>query len=190
MSITDSQDWIFVEIGLGEISEYLLSKEIYWPLSPPRGTRSLPRLTIGGLLLAMQKLQARAASPAEREALAGLQAQLDAARQTRRVAWENKAVSEFRSRMDLWQNYLLDLQGQPEKHSQAYVHEVRWRVLLELLAAEPAAPPPGMSSLAELDRLLVRFWQPGGFIWSANLAAAFPEPDFWFLYGQLKESFE
>jgi hypothetical protein len=51
------KDRAYLEAGIPELEDYLLSDELYWPISA-RG-HNLPRLTIGGLLLANDRLEAR-----------------------------------------------------------------------------------------------------------------------------------
>ena len=50
-------DRAYLEAGIPELGDYLLSKELYWPISA-RGY-NLPRLTVGGILLAQTRLGAR-----------------------------------------------------------------------------------------------------------------------------------
>jgi hypothetical protein len=178
-----AQDLAFIQAGLDELEAYLLSDELYWPLSGPAG---LPRLTIGGLLLAGKRLSARSSSPADAARLSGLETRLDATRSKWRAAWENKSRREVHARLDLWQNYLADYRQSPETHCESYPQQVQWRVLLQLLSGEFKVPPKEVEILAELDKMMRPFWLPGNFVWELELALAFPEPEFWFLYGRLK----
>lgn len=178
------QDLAFFQAGIQELTDYLLSGELYWPLS--LGAANLPRLTIGGLLLARTRLRAHSISPAAQGDLATLEGQMNAVRTKWRSAWERKAGREVRARLDLWRNYLSDYRDSPEGHAHAYPHEVQWRVILQLLSSEFVLPPKELETLSNLDAIVKFHWLPGGFIWEADLATAFPQPDYWFLYGQLK----
>ena len=171
-------DKAFLEAGIPELGDYLLSKELYWPISA-RGS-SLPRLTIGGLLLAQARLEARG------ERIESLVAQLDGVRSKWRVAWETKAGREVGARMRLWSNYLAEYRHNPENHADAYPHEVRYRVMLHLLSAELPKPPAESESLSQLDDMLRARLIAGDFIWEAELRAGFPRAVYWYLYGKLK----
>lgn len=181
---TIEKDRLFLESGIGELSAYLLSNELYWPVSA-RGA-DLPRLTIGGLLLSRARLRALSTSAPERAALSKLERPLEAVRSKWRSAWERKAGREVRARFDLWMNYLQDYRQDPGQHADSYPQEVRWRVMLHFLLNELAAPPAEAAPLAELDAFLRRVLIPGRFIWEAALEVGFPRDEYWFLYGSLK----
>lgn len=178
-----AQDLAFVQAGVEELETYLLSEELYWPLS---GFSWLPRLTIGGLLLALKRLGGRSDFPAEAAQALSLEARLEALRSKWRSAWENKCRREVRARLDLWSNYLSDYRQSPESQAGSYPQQVQWRVILQLLAGEFPLPPKEVEILAELDTMMKPFWSPGGFVWDPALEEAFPQAGFWFLYGSLK----
>ena len=171
-------DRAYLEAGIPELGDYLLSKELYWPISA-RGY-NLPRLTVGGILLAQTRLGARGGR------IEKLATQLDALRSKWRTAWETKAGREFQSRFGLWNNYLADYRHNPEGHADAYPHEVRYRVMLQLLLGELSTPPHEREGLFQLDGILHASLSPGDFIWEADLQPGFPREVYWFLYGKLK----
>ena len=177
MSSTE-KDKKYLEAGIPEFGDYLLSKELYWPISA-RGM-SLPRLTIGGILLAMAREDAR------RKNIESFRIQLDGVRTKWRVAWETKAGREVGARMRLWSNYLADYRHKPEAHADAYPHEVSYRVMLNLLLAELPNPPAEQEALSQLDGLLRSRLIPSGFLWDSNLQVGFPREVYWYLYGKLK----
>lgn len=172
------KDKAYLEAGIPELEDYLLSDELYWPISA-RGY-DLPRLTIGGVLLSMARLETRG------ERIEALVAQLDGIRSRWRVAWETKAGREVQSRMRLWGNYLSDYRHNPEGHVDAYPHEVRYRVMLHLLLAELPTPPSEQKELAQLDSLLRVNLISSDFIWEADLQGGFSREVYWYLYGKLK----
>ncbi|MBN1454545.1 MAG: hypothetical protein JW963_26240 [Anaerolineales bacterium] len=175
--ITAEKDRAYLEAGIPELGDYLLSHELYWPIAA-RGY-DLPRLTIGGILLAKTRLEARA------ERIEALVAHLNAVRSKWQVAWETKAGREVQARMRLWSNYLADYRHNPEGHADAYPHEVRSRVMLHLLLAELAAPPAEQEGLSQLDAVLRTSLSSSGFIWETDLQPGFPREVYWFLYGNL-----
>lgn len=177
------QDLAFFEAGVQALSDYLLSEELFWPLS---GGVALPRLTPGGLLLAQRRLRGRKGGLDEDARLRRGESALEATRSKWRSAWERKAAREVRARLDLWRNYLQDYRAAPAEQADAYPREVRWRVILHLLLAELSERPPQAEALAGLDRLLRVFFLPGAFVWETELAGAFPAGEYWYLYGRLK----
>jgi len=171
------KDRAYLEAGIPELGDYLLSNELYWPIAA-RGY-DLPRLTIGGMLLVKTRLEACG------ERIEALVAQLDAVRSKWRVAWEMKAGREVQARMRLWSNYLTDYRQNQEGHADAYLHEVRYRVMLHLLLAELFPPPAEQEGLSQLDSVLRASLSPCDFIWEADLQPGFPREVYWFLYGKL-----
>ncbi len=177
-----TEDLRFVEESLPQLQAYLLSQEIFWPLGG-----NLPRLTLGGLRLAMRRLHARAAAPPDQSTLNRLAARLEAEQTRRRAAWQQKAARELRTRLTLWQNYLGDYRLNPENYADAYPHEVRLRVIIDLLLADLPTPPIETQALLQtLDAQLRAALIPGAFIWPPDLQNEFPQTDFWYLYGTLK----
>lgn len=158
------QDLLYLDAGLRELQDYLLSRELYWPLS---AASSLPRLTLGGLLLAMQRLGPRADSQA---------AQIEALRSKWRTAWDAKASREVRARGDLWRSYLQDYRESPDSHAGEYAQQVRNRAMLALLGEE--SDP--------LDESVKSMFVAGDFVWESECAGYFPRDAFWFLFGKLK----
>jgi hypothetical protein len=158
------QDLQYLDAGLPELQDYLLSKVLYWPLS---ASRSLPSLTLGGLLLARQRLGPRADSQA---------AQIESLRSKWRTAWDAKASHEVRARSDLWKNYLQDYRESPESYVGEYAQQVRNRAMLALLGEE--SDPS--------DEFVKSKFVFGDFIWENECAQNFPRDVFWFLFGKLK----
>jgi hypothetical protein len=180
---TTTQDLAFVRAGVDELEAYLLSDVLYWPLSGPS---SLPRLTLGGLLLSLMRLRVRLNSPAEVAQVTGLENRLEAARTKWRSSWERKCRREVHARLGLWRDYLADVCQSTESQAESYPEQVKGRVLLQIMKHELEDPSGEIEILAELDKMVKSAWLPGGFVWEPDLAAAFPEPEYWFLYGRLK----
>lgn len=172
------KDRAYLEAGIPEIESYLLSDELYWPISA-RGYE-LPRLTIGGLLLAKIRLEARG------ERIEAFRSGLDSVRLKWRVAWESKASREFQSRFGLWKNYLMDYRQNPEGQADAYPHEVRNRVILQSLQTELPEGLPEQEALSPLDKIVRNNLSSADFIWEPELESGFPRDEYWFLYGNLR----
>ena len=183
-------DLRFFEAGIAEMEQYLLSKDIYWPIgiSAPAGEISYPKLTLGTLLLVQKRLEATASTAQEQAEFLGLQNRLNAIRSRWRAAWGKKAQSEFRARLSLWRDFLSDYRKDPGAHYDRLGYEVGRRVMLHLLAAEAdELPQAHIDLLAALDAHLKAVLRPGAFIWDSELSKSFPPDIFWYLYGSLPE---
>ena len=158
------QDLQYLEAGIRELQDYLLSNELYWTLA---GASSLPRLTVGGLLLARTRLGGRADSFAAR---------VDAIRLERQSAWDAKTSREVRARSDLWKNYLMDYRESPQSHVSEYPQQVRYRAMLTLLG----------QNVNEHDEYVRGVFIEGKFVWEPECESNFSRDSFWFLFGRLK----
>lgn len=184
-------DLAFLEAGINELQDYLLSNEIYWPLGlpAPPGERPYPRLTMGWLLLTRQRIlgwQERLAPPAAAHTVPRLLHALDAQRARWPVAWQKKAGAEFSSRLKLWANFLNEYKTDPPAHAARYPYEVNRRAMLHLLQQETQAISPEETDLlAAMDGYLRAILRPGEFVWEPQIAPAFPPEIYWYLYGNL-----
>ncbi|MDD5466819.1 MAG: hypothetical protein PHS96_03340 [Anaerolineales bacterium] len=183
-------DLAYVQAGVASLEAYLLSGELYWPLdaAPLPGEPPYPRLTLGGLLLAVRRASGRRLSPAEVTLLRESEHELEATRRRWAAAWQGKARREFTSRLRLWRDYLNDYRENPQEHLDRYAYEARRRVMLELLLPETGETPAAeLELLGALDRVLHGVFAQDGFIWEAELAPAFPEAPYWYLWGTPKK---
>jgi hypothetical protein len=177
---TPDYDRRYLEAAFEVLEDYLKSPALYWPLDvkPPKGAPPYPQLTPGNVLLALRRLEAH-------DAVGDFSARLRAFRGQWGAHWRQKAAREAQARLRQWRNYLRETTDR----APYYHYEVSERVILELLAEDLGALPPGVATdLAALDRLLRGAFQEGDFVWEAPLARAFPPDRFWFLYGTLQEA--
>lgn len=183
-------DLRFFQAGIAEMERYLLSKDIYWPvgISAPSGETPYPKLTLGTLLLIQQRLEATAASAGQYAEFLELKNRLNAIRSRWRKAWGKKAQVEFRSRLNLWRDFLSDYRKDPGAHYDRFGYEVGRRAMLHLLTVEADGLPQAyIDLLAALDEQLKAVLQPGAFTWNPELSTGFPPDIFWYLYGNLPE---
>jgi len=168
---------------LSELEEYLLSPELFWPLSHRSSAIPQDRLTLGNLLLTLDQLNAlRHTWDSELEATFQKSYQLWEDAQGRwQSAIENKAGQEISSRMNLWRAYLSDLdEGQGAAFD--YSSEVRNRLIIERLFDLGLSRDPWEKELQRLDQLNRSLSTPGTFIWSESLESQYPQNQYWFLY--------
>jgi len=179
-------DFRYLKAGIHEVEPYLLSKNLFWPLSspPPAGEPQYPRLTLGGLLLSDARMRARYLHPSQTHDLESLESMLDHWRMTWRTSWERKAQREFKSRLRQWDLYLNELVYKPEVHIPYYDNEVRIRVLIELLLPEiNLIEDEFTNKLLNLDGFLKSNLVPGEFIWEDELKSGFDNNVYWYLWG-------
>ncbi len=185
----DSEDdLMYLQAGLSGLNEYLHSDEVYWPLQavPQPGHPPFPQLTLDGLLLSVARLQARTLPLQQEAQFQRLVSELEAVRSKRRVAWEKKATNNFRARLTLWRNFLVELRDEPEANADRYPYEVTRRVQLALLSEDARQRPAAEDELLNmLDSLLRVLFVPGDFVWDPELEHGFPQSIYWFLYGHI-----
>ena len=179
----------YMDAAVELLEKYLLSKQIYWKMiaSAPPGDPPYPSLTIGGLLLARTRTQARQLTPKQTQQFTQLDGEIDRVRSKWWTAWENKAQDEYRSRLNLWRDFLEEFRQEPEDNTDRYTYEVGRRVMLDLLDGETGGILPAeQQMLSGLDNILSGLLVPGEFIWDKELAAGFSRDEFPYLYGTLK----
>ncbi len=186
---TLDDDLTYLQLASESLEDFLLSGDLYWPLAG-QYTGHLPRLSLGGLLLASRRVRAHSAAQEAKARGEDAERVIGVLRTRWRVAWERKARREFEARLRQWAAYLDDYRDNPEAHASYYPYEVRLRVMLDLLAEEvgPDTLPQQERAMYEgLDVLLRAVLVPGAFIWDEALQGGFPAERFWYLYGRLRE---
>jgi hypothetical protein len=177
---------VWFAAALDDLADFLLSGDVFRPLSRPSRGKSLD-LSLGALILAGDALRANAGqmSPSDRSQWSRLQVRWEAERERHAVAIERKAAAELPNRVNLWRAYLSDLGEKPEE-ARGYPTEVRHRVILDRLSEILPTPTaaPVITALDRLDKSLRRWFAPGPFAWPDPLRAAYPEARFWYLYGR------
>jgi len=166
------QDLRFFEAGVSVLSDYILSKEMFFPLGG-----DLPRLTIGNLLLAQLRLQVTGHEVRD--------PRVDSVRTKWRVAWEQKSSSEIHTRLELWRNFLSEYRASPDANADRFPVEVRHRAILQLLSKEKKDTQE-LDQLRQLDGYLRSSLIPGPFVWERKVESGFPQSEYWFLFGKLK----
>lgn len=179
----------FLEAMIEELEAYVLSRELFWPLSQERqsGSPPFPRMTIGNVLLTFDQLEVQQEqfSLPQKTALQKLTREWERACRKWPVALEGKAVIEMRSRLNLWRAYLTDLKQQGDRAG-VYSHEVRNRVKFERLAGfvgQKEQTEPYLDAMQSQDARLRTKFSPGEFQWHPALKQVYPKPRYWYLYG-------
>jgi hypothetical protein len=178
----------YLQASLDVIEDYLLSDEVFWPISanPPEGSLDYPRLTLGGLLLAKERLSAYPTTHPQEVERQQVISDLDQIRSKWRVAWENKAGRSFSVRLRMWGDFIEEYKNSPQDNADRYPYEVRLRVMLKLLIAEGGGQHQvEINLLSGFDSYLKSVLEMDGFIWEPELKKGFPENSYWYLHGYL-----
>ena len=106
-------DLRYLTAVIPELKEYLLSKELFWPVTirhklnePP-----FPKLTPSNMLLPLARLNVRIErlSGSQDVELQALESKMDILIKKWSVKWEEKCQQEFGSRLRQWQNFINEL---------------------------------------------------------------------------------
>ncbi len=182
------KDRNFIITAVDDLETYLLSKELYLPLTAPRGgqfPKGVDRLSLGNVLLCRARLEAG------QDISAGLNevfARMDDIKQRWRSAWRAKGLLEYPARLRMWGEYLQDALRDPS-HFSSFAYQVRLRLILQLL--EPLVAPDlseSRSLLGAMDSRLMAVTESGPFVWDSHLQPGFPEERFAYLYRRLPET--
>ena len=152
----------YLSAGVPELENYLLSKELYYPLS-----LNLPQLTLGGVLLSLARMGTQAAQFA---------AQVESIHSKWRAAWDGKSSREVRARSELWVNYLAEYREDPKSGARLYSQNVRYRAMLTLLG----------KAEVDSDAFVKSVFTEGKFVWEEECAQNFPHKTLWYLFGALR----
>jgi hypothetical protein len=171
-----------------EMDEYLRSDVLFWPLR----NSDLPRLTLGGYLMRQHRLlELRDLLDAEaQERLHDTIHQFQSALSEKIVRSEEKAHEEAGARLRQWQQYLREVKEGVE--IAYYASAVDTRAMLEALVAQLRISPYELDQevprqLATLDRELSRYWEPGNFVWPVEWKPAYPQNEYWWLFGRPRD---
>ena len=182
-------DLRYLKAAVDLLREYLFSDVIYWQLniSASPGEPAYPSLTLGGLLLAQARTQARLLTPDQQIQFTQLEQKIDQLRTKWRSAWEKKSKNEYHARLNLWRDFMDDYRRNPEDNADRYSYEVTRRVMLQLLGNEiDEIQQPELLLLGGLDGILAGLLTTGEFIWDDELTSGFPRGEYPYLYGNLK----
>jgi len=179
-------DLVTLGAFLADFDAYLKSDVVFWPMG---GKAHMPALTLGGLLFVRRRLSARQArlDPARLTEYTALDREADSSFARWPVNIEKKAVKEISSRLNVWASALDECTDSPAACAENYSASVTNRVYLAMLlpmVEKVAAAEAHRSRLALLDQRLRNLIISGEFVWDAELVPAFPQQEFWFLYGR------
>ena len=172
-----------------QMDEYLKSETLFWPM----GHSDMPKLTLGGYWLRQHRL-----STLRHLLTSEQQTQLDTAVHTFATAvsdWvvrtEQRAHAELAARIRQWEEYLRDLREKQSENAGSYAAQVEVRAIIAALIDNLQQAPYQLDekllpSILTQDKGLRARFASGDFIWPEEWQPAYPEPEYWWLYGRPK----
>ncbi len=182
-----AQDLAILQEMAGQMEAYLMSETLFWSMQ----YSNMPKLTLGGYWLRQHRLTTLHTLLTSEQ-----RAELSAAIKTFETAvskWvvrtEQRAHTELEARIRQWSEYLRDVAGDGAAATANYGARVEVRAIMAALVNEMQQPPYKLNpSLVETvrqqDKALQARWQSGPFVWPEAWQPAYPQPEFWWLYGR------
>ncbi|MCA9920251.1 MAG: hypothetical protein KC445_19985 [Anaerolineales bacterium] len=183
------QDLAILQEMASQMDEYLKSETLFWPM----GHSDMPMLTLGGYWLRQHRLTALSdlLNDAQQEQLSAAIERFETAVSPWVVRTEQRAHTELAARIRQWDEYLRDLREKRSENAGAYAAQAEVRAIIAALVENLQQAPYQLddkllqSILTEDKGLRARFAS-GDFIWPEAWQPAYPEPDYWWLYGRPK----
>ena len=179
------QDLAIAAAMAAQMDDYLKSDILFWNM----GQSGMPMLTLGGYLMCQYRLLllSNLLSEAQQGELETAVIQFNAALAEKIVRLEVKANSELEARIRQFEAFLRDLRKGQET-GMNYRTAVEPRAMVAALVDKLRMAPyqldrqiPGR--VETLDRSLRQRWVSGEFIWPQDWQPAYPQDEFWWLYG-------
>jgi len=185
---TDLQE---VQAMVKGLENYLKGDELYGKagggfFSMP----SMPSLTVGALLMRLQRLHVlrETLTDDQRTGLDQAIARHDAIRSEWRAHYDAKMQREALSRLRAMDTYFEELRDDPRTAANNYQPEALRRTISQVLfdTMRQAGLETGdvETAMNGVDSRLRRWIEKGDFIWAPELQAAYPESTYWWLYGR------
>ena len=167
-----------------DIPAYIRRDTLFYPTGP-----NFPDLTFGGFLMRQHRLLLlRDLLNTEEQnrldkAIAEFQAALDGSI----VAFEKRCHKELITRHRLWREHVRDLVDDKAAFA-FYSGAVEPRLMIAAIVQQLSLPPFQLDSdiperVESLDMTLRARWIPGDFVLQPELEPAYPQNEFWYLYG-------
>ena len=169
---------------------YVYEKELYGSIGGMFGSGTMPRLTIGALLLHLRRLRALEdkMTPEQQTLLNQIAARNEEVRKEWTIHYNEKLVQEANSRLKMIEQFFADCADEPRTCAGNYAPEALRRTIVQeivdALDRANQANPDLDRAIHKTDTQLHRFTAPTDFIWSPSLAAAYPPDHYWWLYAK------
>ena len=149
---------------------------------------NLPKLTIGGLLMRLNRLSrlGNLLSEDQLDKLDTARQQADRVKRAWLVAYTNKVIHELNLHVTEWCEFLKECEQDQNECHEMYPSVVEKRVMAQTLTNEArkldVLTPKVDKQLLEIDSRMEGYFSPGRFIWDPRLQQAYPHNPYAFLY--------
>ena len=180
------QDITILAAMAAQMDDYLKSDVLFWKM----GQSGMPVLTLGGYLMRQYRLLALSdlLSEGKQAEMETAVIQFNAALVEKIVRFETKAHTEVEARIRQFEATLRDLrtrQATGVNYGTAVEPRAMIAALIDKLRMAPYQLDRQIPGRVEtLDRNLRQRWVPGDFIWPEAWLPAYPQDEFWWLYGK------
>jgi hypothetical protein len=177
------QEVRIVETMASQLVPYVYQDELYG-LMP----NTMPRLTVGGLLMRLYRLTAVASqlTAPQQASFKTAQTKLETTKRDWPVAYEGKIAREFQSRITALNQSFAECADNPKQCAESYGVNAEKRAILQALADEAESlnvfTQDMKGGLNSVDNKIHRYTEPGEFIWSERVQSIYPKDKYFFLY--------
>ncbi len=178
-----------LSVMASSLTPYLYENELYGYLS---GT--MPRLTVGGLLLRLYRLSHLDAhlTSEQQNQVQDAHINFEAECSKWAVHYENKLRRELHTRLDALNQFLKECADDAQGCTGGYPVQAEKRIMIHHLREEAAEHEVLAEELelqiVQTDERLRRLFKEGQFITDERLKPVYPEDTFWWLYGYIPET--
>jgi hypothetical protein len=172
-----------VDAMASRLTPYIYEDELYGQMPS-----NLAKLTVGGLLMRLHRLNAirNLLTPEQQTMVSAAQNKLNEVRRDWAVAYEGKLKREFQARMTSFNQFINESMDNPKLFSENFAAEAEKRAIVQALADDAASMnfmvDDIRGAITTLDNKLHRYLESGDFIWDERLKPAYPKDKYWFLY--------
>jgi len=169
------------------LERYLRGAALYGSVGGGLGFRRMPALTVGALALRLRRLERLTQGDEQRSQVAALTRRCDEVRVEWPLHYRRKALREANSRLDLLQQTLQEVAGDPAQATRNWPPELLRRSIVEELrrglARRGEVDAALEAKLGRSDALLQAVGdEPCAFQWDPQLQPVYPASDFPWLY--------
>jgi len=182
-------DLKFLQASIPELQSYILSREIFWPVyyGNFQTAAGMSKLTIGNIYLAIERLKAfDDLPPAVFIQVSSAINEFETFKSKWKTNLKNKGIEELSARINLWMNYLNEIDKKSHFNKAEYANNVRWRAIVQLLLDNDVPlDEKARNHLNSCDTLLRREFCETHFVWDTAYQNHFDQVKFWYLYLEL-----
>lgn len=186
MSTLDiKQDLQILTAMVSHLTPYLYENELFGEIE-----KRMPKLTVGGILLRLNRLQGLwdHLSSEQQSELHAAREQFEKMRYEWQSHYQDKILREIRSRINSMKWFLDDCANNPGTCEGGWPNEAEKRTMIAYLAQEAERlnllGNDLRAEIAALDSRLRGYHRSGAFLWDARLQETYPRDQFWWLYSQ------